>query len=95
MRQTATRELFAYWNAIRRERAAPDRAEVDPAAIRSILSDAFMIEADGEGGHPLRLTGARLNALWLAEMKGRSFIELWGEDGRLVAINHQTIVLIR
>lgn len=92
MRQKATRELFAYWNAIRRERAAPDRAEVDPAAIRGILSDAFMLEADGDSGFPLRLTGARLNALWLNEMKGRSFVELWGEDGASVAAALWTVM---
>lgn len=92
MRQKATRELFAYWNALRRERAAPDRAEIDPAAIRGILSDAFMIEADREGGFPLRLTGARLNALWLTETKGRSFVDLWGEDGASVAAAIWTVM---
>lgn len=85
MRQQATRQLFAYWNAIRRERAAPDRAEIDPAAIRSILSDTFMIEADGDMSFALRLSGTRLNALWLSEMKGRSFVDLWGEDAPSVA----------
>jgi hypothetical protein len=80
MRQQATRELYAYWNAIRRERAAPDRAEIDPASIRTILSDTFMLETEGDSAFSLRLTGARLNALWLTEMKGRSFVDLWGED---------------
>ena len=85
MRQQTTRELYSYWNSIRRERAAPDRAEIDPAAIRAILSDTFMIEVDGDGAFPLRLSGARLNALWLKEMKGRSFLDLWGEDRANVA----------
>lgn len=85
MRQQATRELYSYWNSIRRERAAPDRAEIDPAAIRAILSDTFMIEVDGDDAFPLRLSGTRLNALWLKEMKGRSFLDLWGEDRANVA----------
>ncbi len=80
MRQKATRELYSYWNALRRHRAAPDRAEIDPAEIRSILSNTFMIEADQDGLYPLRLSGARLNALWIQELKGRSFLDLWGED---------------
>lgn len=80
MRQQATRELYAYWNALRRHRAAPERAEIDPAAIRSILGDTFMIEADRDGLFPLRLSGARLNALWTRELKGRSFLDLWGDD---------------
>ncbi|MDE2363538.1 MAG: PAS domain-containing protein [Hyphomicrobiales bacterium] len=92
MRQKATRELYAYWNAIRKERAAPDRAEIDPAEIRSILSDTFMIESDGESRFPVRLTGSRLNALWLDEMKGRSFVDLWGEDGASVGAALWTVM---
>ena len=92
MRQQATRELYSYWNAIRRERAAPDRAEIDPASIRAILSDTFMIEVEGDGAFSLRLTGARLNALWLTEMKGRSFIDLWGEDRASVAAALWTVM---
>lgn len=85
MRQQATRELYSYWNSLRRQRAAPDRAEIDPAAIRSILSDTFMIEADRDGQFPIRLSGARLNALWVQELKGLSFLDLWGEDRANVA----------
>ena len=85
MRQQATRELYSYWNALRRQRAAPDRAEIDPAAIRSVLSDTFMIEADRDGLFPLRLSGARINALWARDLKGRSFLDLWGADAPNVA----------
>ena len=92
MRQQATRQLYAYWNAIRRERAAPDRAEIDPAAIRSILSDTFMIEADGDMSFRLRLSGSRLNALWLSEMKGQSFVGLWGQDAQSVAAMMWTVM---
>jgi hypothetical protein len=85
MRQQATRELYSYWNSIRRQRSAPDRADIDPTAIRSILGETFMIEADAEATFPLRLSGARLNALMLQELKGRSFLALWGEDRANVA----------
>ena len=85
MRQQATRELYSYWNTIRRLRSAPDRAEIDPAAIRTILAETFMIEADADGVFPLRLSGARLNALWLQELKGCSFLDLWGEDRANIA----------
>lgn len=85
MRQQATRELYSYWNGLRRQRAAPDRAEIDPSAIRSILSDTFMIESDRDGLFPLRLSGARINALWARDLKGRSFLDLWGSDRANVA----------
>ncbi|MFV0280142.1 MAG: PAS domain-containing protein [Rhodoblastus sp.] len=85
MRQQASRELYTYWNALRGHRAAPARADIDPTAIRSILSNTFMIEADGEASFPLRLSGARINALWARDLKGRSFLDLWGEDRASIA----------
>ncbi|MBV8851054.1 MAG: PAS domain-containing protein [Methylobacteriaceae bacterium] len=86
MRQPATRELFAYWDRLRKGRAAPERAEIDPAAIRNVLADTFLLEIDSACLFPIRLSGTRLNALWLAEQKGRSFLDLWAEDERRDAI---------
>ncbi len=80
MRQPAIQQLYDYWNVLRRARLAPDRAEIDPAAIRSILAETFMIEADGEAPFRLRLAGGRFAALFVDELKGRPFLELWGED---------------
>jgi hypothetical protein len=82
MRQAATQELFAYWNRLRKGRAAPERAEIDPAAIRNILADTFLIEIDPGCTFPIRLSGSRLNALWLSEQKGRSFLDLWADEER-------------
>lgn len=82
MRRTINRELFNYWNTLRGERAAPDRASVDPLAIRSILADTFIIEVDADGLFPLRVAGARVNALWLADLKGTSFLDLWRNEDR-------------
>lgn len=77
MRQKGTRDLFAYWNGLRHGRAAPERAEIDPAAIRHILADTFMLEVDRSEKFPFRLSGTRVNALFDAELKGRSFVDLW------------------
>jgi hypothetical protein len=82
MRQAATRELFAYWDRLRKGRAAPERAEIDPAAIRNVLADTFLIEVDPACTFPIRLSGTRLNALWLSEQKGRSFLDLWADEER-------------
>lgn len=77
MRQQGTRDLFKYWNGLRQGRAAPERAEIDPAAIRHILADTFMLEVDAGGAFPFRLSGTRINALFDVELKGRSFADLW------------------
>jgi len=65
------------------ERTAPDRADIDPVAIRHMLADIFIIEVDADRRFPLRLCGARINALWLAEQKGRQFLNWWGAQHRL------------
>lgn len=77
MKQAATRELFEYWTRLRGERAAPDRAEVDPAAIRNVLAETFMLDVDTEHKFPIRLSGSRINALFCQEKKGASFVDIW------------------
>ncbi len=58
-------------------RAAPERAEIEPGAIRQVLSDAFILALDGGAGHPFRLAGTRVCALFGRELKGEPFIGLW------------------
>lgn len=82
MRHQVSKDLFTYWNSLKGSRAAPDRAHIDPAAIRHILADTFIIEVDAFGAYPLRYTGARIDALWQAEQRGESFIDLWQENHR-------------
>lgn len=77
MRLPVTRDLHDYWDRLKGERAAPERADIDPVAIRHILADTFIIEVDAGRRFPLRLCGARINALWLAEQKGRQFMSWW------------------
>ena len=83
MRHRVGKELYDYWKRLKGARAAPDRSEIDPSAIRHLLADSFIIEVDeAETAFPIRLSGSRLNALWLTEQKGRSFLELWREQDR-------------
>jgi hypothetical protein len=80
MKLPVTRDLHDYWDRLKGERAAPDRADIDPVAIRQILADTFIIEVDASRRFPLRLCGARINALWLAEQKGRQFLNWWSSE---------------
>ncbi|MBV8566704.1 MAG: PAS domain-containing protein [Methylobacteriaceae bacterium] len=82
MKQAATRELYSYWNGLRGERLSPERGEIDPAAIRGILADTFMLEVDAARRYPFRLSGTRLNALFMEDLKGRSFHALWARRDR-------------
>ncbi len=83
MKHPASRDLYAYWNGLRGERSAPRRSEIDPAAIRTVLADTFMLDVDEEGRYPFRLAGTRVNALLGAEQKDRSFLDIWQPAERL------------
>ena len=82
MKHAASRELYAYWEERRGERSAPERTEIEPGAIRQVLSDAFILALDGGAGHPFRLAGTRVCALFGRELKGESFIGLWAASSQ-------------
>ena len=77
MKHAACRELYAYWDERRGKRPAPERAEIEPGAIRHVLSDAFILGLDAGAGHPFRLAGTRMCALFGRELKNEPFIGLW------------------
>jgi hypothetical protein len=75
-------ELYAYWHALRGGRIAPERNEIEPGAIRSVLADTFVLEFDAGTGFPFRISGSRVNALFLQELRGLSFLKLWRATDR-------------
>ncbi len=82
MKHPSNRELFDYWNERRGSRLAPERADIEPSAIRQVLGDTFVLAADGIGHYPFRLAGTRLCALFGRELKGESFLKLWERSGQ-------------
>jgi hypothetical protein len=78
--------LFQYWNRLRDGRSAPKRSEVEPADIKALLADTFILERDTRGEAVFRLAGTRLCGYYGRELKGFSFPSLWREkDQRLVS----------
>ena len=82
MKHAASRELYAYWQEKRGTRAAPERTEIEPGAIRSVLADAFILTLDHKTAYPIRLAGTRLCALFGREIKEESFLDLWAATNR-------------
>jgi len=82
MKHSSSRELFAYWNERRGQRPAPERADVDPGAIRGALGDSFILALD-DGEARFRLAGTRVCALFCRELKGASFLSLWSAQSRV------------
>ncbi|TRD00096.1 PAS domain-containing protein [Mesorhizobium sp. WSM4303] len=86
MNQNGSITLFQYWNRLRDRRPAPKRSEVEPADIKALLADTFILERDTRGEAVFRLAGTRLCAGYGRELKGFSFPSLWREkDQRLVS----------
>jgi len=81
MKHRHTRHLHAYWSDLRGDSAAPLRGAIEPADIREVLGDTFILENAPPAAHiPFRLAGTRLCALYGRELKGRSFLGLWSES---------------
>jgi hypothetical protein len=79
MKHPTSRQLHAYWDRLRGERAAPERGEIEPGEIRNLLADSFILETDpSRRSSAVRLAGTRLCALFGRELRGSSFVDLWG-----------------
>ncbi|MDP4021732.1 PAS domain-containing protein [Methylobacterium sp. NEAU 140] len=91
MKHPTSRKLHAYWERLRGERSAPERAEIEPGEIRHLLADSLILELDMAAREAtVRLAGTRVCALYGRELKGLPFAQLWGspaaEPWRLVEI---------
>jgi len=75
-----TQELHAYWTERRGERRAPERADIDPAAIRRILGDSLVLSCDTGEAARFRVAGTKLCALFGRELRGEPFASIWDAD---------------
>lgn len=101
MKQKGTIALFRYWDRLRGQRPAPQRTEIEPADIKSLLADTFILEKDARGEAIFRLAGTRLCASYGRELKGYAFPLLWSQrDQRIVSrhaysvFHHDAVVAI-
>lgn len=85
MKQNGSIELFQYWNRLRDNRPAPERAEIEPADIKALLADTFILEKDTRGKPVFRLAGTRICAIFARELKGFSFNSLWSDRDSAMA----------
>jgi hypothetical protein len=92
MKHSSIHELFDYWNERRGLRAAPERGDIEPGAIRRVLADTFILGFDARAGHPFRIAGTRVCAAFGRELKGEAFIDLWAADSKDLIRDLLTIV---
>lgn len=74
--------LVGYWSRLRRGRAVPDQTEIDPRAIKRMLSYVFILEASDPARPVYRLAGTSLCDRFGAELKGTNFLTHWEAQSR-------------
>ena len=57
MKHATSRELYDYWDRLRRGQPAPHRGDIEPSDIRRILADTFILEVGDRETYMIRLAG--------------------------------------
>ena len=100
MKHPSNREFFAYWDQKRGDGRAPDRTDIEPGAVRGLLGDIFVLSYDASAGYPFRVAGTRVCALLGADLKDKSFSELFEPGSRrdieeiIAAVAEETLAAV-
>jgi hypothetical protein len=69
--------LVGYWSRLRRGRDVPDQTDIDPRAIKRLLSYTFILDCEKPARPVYRLAGTALCERFGFELKGTSFLGHW------------------
>ncbi|MEM7724566.1 MAG: PAS domain-containing protein [Pseudomonadota bacterium] len=74
-----------YWQELRRTRAVPARAEIDPIALRPYLGHSGVVERSSEGHVTLRVAGQRVRDIVQVDPRGLALSDMFdpADRGRL------------
>lgn len=81
MQQAVSQSLYSYWNALRGDRPAPRRFEIEPSHIAHNLPDTFILERVTPANIRFRLAGSRIVDALGIELRGRNLLDLFGSEG--------------
>lgn len=74
--------LVGYWSRLRKGGDVPDQTEIDPRAIKRMLSQVFILEASDPVRPLYRLAGTSLCERYGSELKGTNFLARWEAQSR-------------
>lgn len=85
--------LIGYWSRLRAGRDVPDQSEIDPRAIKRMLSQVFILDARDPARPFYRLAGTKLCDRFGLELRGTSFYAHWEAQAReqLVQLLRQSL----
>jgi hypothetical protein len=75
--------LVGYWSRLRKGRDVPDQTDIDPRAIKRLLSYTFILDCENPARPIYRLAGTALCERFGFELKGTSFLAHWESQSGL------------
>lgn len=75
--------LVGYWSRLRAGREVPDQTDIDPRAIKRLLSYAFILDCENPARPAYRLAGTALCERFGYELKGTGFLGHWEAQSSL------------
>ena len=66
--------LVGYWSRLRKGRDVPDQTDIDPRAIKRLLSYTFILDCENPARPMYRLAGTALCERFGFELKGTGFL---------------------
>lgn len=79
--------LVGYWSRLRKGREVPDQTDIDPRAIKRLLSYTFILDYENPARPMYRLAGTGLCERFGFELKGTSFLAHWESQSTLSLIS--------
>lgn len=85
--------LIGYWSRLRAGRDVPDQSDIDPRALKRMLSQVFILDARDPARPFYRLAGTKLCDRFGLELRGTSFYAHWEAQARdrLVLLLRQSL----
>jgi hypothetical protein len=77
-----TEQLIVYWRERRGADPIPRRTSIDPAHLRQMLTQVFMLERQAPGRYRFRLAGGLVADLHDRDLRQADFLDLWRLNDR-------------
>lgn len=85
-------DLWRYWQRKRANRPLPNRADIDPMEIPTVLPYVLLVERSDEARFRFRLAGTAVVEAYGMELTGRHVDEVFPPSRRVLAEQHYAMV---
>ena len=82
MRHKDTVALYDYWNEMRGDAPAPERARIAPAGLGQLLPSVMLLDKTDTEDVVFRIAGSRLCSMHCGELKGQRFADIFLPEDR-------------